>query len=234
MRAGYLTVLPSVLLLVTASVAAGQQATPQPPPPPGPAALSVPNPLSGLRPAGADIYQLPDRSDRFHHLPGQPTTPPIFFPGVYVPGPYYFPFAGVPQYPAPARTEPRPVSTRGGLAIETLPGTAQVFIDGFYVGEAEAFGLRGRPLDLSAGAHRVELRAPGFEPLMFNALIAPNDVFHYRGDLQSLSSTKTVVVAPSRPPVAKTLYVIPNCYAGDKPPKAALPPGCNRKNLRTQ
>ena len=230
LKAGSIAIGP--LLLLTASLAAGQQAAaPKPPPPPGPAALSVPNPLAGLKPAGPDLYQSPDGSDRFNQLPRH-SYPPVFFPSVIIPSPYYLPLASIPDHGLRARTEPPHVSSRGGLALEGLPDTAQVYINGFYVGSAQEFGLRGRPLDLSAGAYRVEVRAQGFEPLNFNALIAPNDIFRYRGDLQPLSS-KTTVVVPSLPPTAGKLYIIPNCYAGDKPPKA-LPPGCDRKNLQTR
>jgi hypothetical protein len=198
-----------------------------------PAALSVPNPLSGLRPAGPDLYQAPGRPDRFNHIPRHRQFPPTWFVGGNVPGPYYYPHSDIPDYAARPRSEPRSVNTRGGLAIETLPETAQVHVNGFYVGEAHEFGLRGRPLDLAAGAYRVEVRATGHETLMFNALIAPNDIFRYRGDLQPLSS-KTIVVVPSRAPVATQVYVIPNCYAGNKPPSTTLPAGCDRRKLRTR
>ena len=39
---------------------------------------------------------------------------------------------------------------------------------------------------------------------------------------------------PSQPAPAKSFYVIPNCYAGDKPPSGALPNGCDIKNLQTR
>ena len=157
----------------------------------------------------------------------------MFFPGGFSAGPYYLPLAGVPDFPARPHGNSLPVPARGGLAIDTTPETADVYVNGFYVGQAKELGLRGRPLDLAAGAYRVEIRAAGHEPLLFNAMIAPNDIFRYRGDMHPLS-TRPVVLMPSRPPVAKQLYVIPNCYAGDKPPARPLPPGCDRKKLRTQ
>jgi hypothetical protein len=41
-------------------------------------------------------------------------------------------------------------------------------------------------------------------------------------------------VPPSAPGTPKTFYVIPRCYAGDKPPERdALPPGCDVARLRT-
>ena len=35
------------------------------------------------------------------------------------------------------------------------------------------------------------------------------------------------------PRAAKSYYVIPKCYAGDRPPRGPLPAGCDRKNLQT-
>jgi hypothetical protein len=123
---------------------------------------------------------------------------------------------------------------RGSLGIETIPGSAQVFIDGFYVGLAEEFGLLGRPMNIAAGSHRVELRAPGYETLAFSVMIEPNQILRYRGDMQSTAPRAAAVPAPSQPQAAaKSFYVIPRCYAGDKPPKGPLPKGCDAKNLQT-
>lgn len=42
-----------------------------------------------------------------------------------------------------------------------------------------------------------------------------------------------VVLPPALPGKPKTLYVIPGCYAGDKPPRPEwLPRGCNRSQMR--
>lgn len=235
MKAGSFTALASVLALALASSAAAQQVLPHsPPPPPAPAALSVPDPFAG-RPGERDLYQSLDRSDRFHHVSRRHPGPPVYvYPGVYIPGPYYVPVAGLPGYQPSVAAPPRVAFARGGLVFETLPDMAQVYVDGFYVGLAQEFGLRGRAIDLTAGAHQVELRAAGYETLAFSVLIAPNEILRYRGDMQSLSSRQAVIIAPSQPAASKSLYVIPNCYAGDKPPTAALPPGCDLKNLRTR
>ena len=122
---------------------------------------------------------------------------------------------------------------RGGLVLETAPAAAQVFVDGNYVGLAEEFRPDGRPIDLSAGAHHVELRAAGYETLTFNVMVGANTIVRYRGDMQVQSTKPAAAAAPATPPVAKSFYVIPNCYAGDKPPTATLPKGCDRKKLQT-
>jgi hypothetical protein len=131
----------------------------------------------------------------------------------------------------------REVVARGGLVLQTVPDMAQVFVDGYYVGLAEEFGLHGRPMDISAGAHRIELRAPGYETLAFSVMIRPNDIMRYRGDMQPQTPKRTVVFEATPPPppaAAKSFYVIPNCYAGDKPPTGSLPRGCDLKKLQTR
>jgi hypothetical protein len=236
------------LILAGATLAGAQQPPPQPPPrppaAPAPAALAVPNPLAGLRPGPRDLYQSPDGSDRFQHLSQYPAPPGIVFPGVFFPGPY---FPGVPSYPgsdisiadtykaAMADTYWRRhrAPARGGLVLEAVPNAAQVFVDGYYVGLAEEFGS-GTPIDLTAGAHRIELRAQGYEVLAFNVMIGGNTIVRYRGDMQVLGTKPTAGAMPSGSPVAKSFYVIPNCYAGDKPPKGTLPKGCDVKKLQTR
>jgi hypothetical protein len=156
-------------------------------------------------------------------------------PGFYFPGPFYYP--GLYDMTM-AATYPRrrhEVSARGGLVLQTIPDAAQVFVDGYYVGLAEEFGLRGRAMDIRAGAHRIELRAPGYETLTFSVMIEPNDIVRYRGDMQKLSTTPTAILVSSPAAAApRSFYVIPNCYAGDKPPSGTLPKGCDLKKLQTR
>lgn len=235
MKTGSVAVLLSALLLATASSVAVAQQSASSPPPPAPAALSVPNPLAGLHPGPQDLYRSPDGSDRFQHLSPHPPPPPVVIPGVYIPVPYYMTYDQMPydQMPRYRRAVPRVVVARGGLVLETIPDLAQVHVDGFYVGLAQEFGLRGRALDLSAGPHQIELRAAGYETLTFSVMIEPNRVLRYRGAMQLLSSAAPPRIVPqSASP--KSFYVIPNCYAGDKPPTGALPKGCSLKNLQTR
>ena len=231
MKVGPVAALSSALLLAAASLAVAQQSASSPPPlPPAPAALAVPNPLAGLQPGVRDLYQSPDGSDRFQHISPHPVPPVIIVPGIYVPGSYYMPVAATHEYP-PHRSQV--AVARGGLVLQTFPDAAQVFVDGFYLGLAEEFGLRGRAVDLSAGAHYIELRASGYQLLSFSVMIRPNEILRYRGDMLPLASP----APPRMPPqlaAQKSFYVIPNCYAGDRPPTGALPAGCDLKNLRTR
>jgi hypothetical protein len=256
MKAGF-AIFASAILLAGASLAAAQQTLPPPPSaplPPAPAALSVPNPLAAFHPGPIDLYRSPDGSDRFQHGSRFPAPPPpiVPLPGVYFPGPYYFPgpFGYAHGMPAPyfetsmAETYRRSMAEtyrrrqreaeRGGLVLETVPVMAQVFVDGYYVGLAEEFGLGGRAINLTAGAHHVELRAPGYETLTFSVVIEPNRIVRYRGEMQPIATKPAAATAPPQPTAMKSFYVIPNCYAGDKPPTGVLPKGCDLKNLQTR
>jgi hypothetical protein len=254
MKTGSFAVVAPVILIAGVSLAGAQQLPPRPPPslPPPPAALSVPDPLAAFRPGPTDLYRSPDGSDRFQHGSRYPAPPPpiVVMPGVYVPGPYYYPgpfdYAhGLPgahyetslaetyrmSMAETYRRRQREVA-RGGLVLETVPAMAQVFVDGYYVGLAEEFGPGGRALD--AGAHHVELRARGYETLTFGVTIEPNSIVRYRGEMQATATKPAAAAAPPPPTAAKSFYVIPNCYAGDKPPSGTLPKGCDLKKLQTR
>jgi hypothetical protein len=116
----------------------------------------------------------------------------------------------------------------GALQLLVQPSSTQVFIDGYYVG---AIADLGGEVSVAAGAHHVELRAEGYDPVRFDVHVPVNDIIRYRTNL--VVTPREIAPAP-HPGVAKLFYVIPGCYAGDKPPKpAALPPGCDAKALRT-
>ena len=92
------------------------------------------------------------------------------------------------------------------------------------------------------GSHRIELRAAGYETLAFSVMVEPNDTVRYRGDLQPLNTKPTgssisrsgIRRVAENPRARKNFYVIPNCYAGDKPPSGTLPKGCDMKKLQTR
>ena len=92
-----------------------------------------------------------------------------------------------------------------------------------------------RAINLDAGAHHIELRAPGYETLTFSVMIEPNGLVRYRGE-HAARSRRNRLPPPRRRSrlAAKSFYVIPNCYAGDKPPTGTLPKGCDIKNLQTR
>jgi hypothetical protein len=116
---------------------------------------------------------------------------------------YPYPAAGYPAYPPsvdPSSTYPQapyPPQTgsvgvqpgqdprnMGGVSFEITPTTAQVFVDGSYVGTAGEFGATTQPLGLTPGRHQIEIRAPGYRTMSFDVDIVAGQVVPYQGKLQ--------------------------------------------------
>lgn len=141
---------------------------------------------------------------------------------------------------------PPPVAERGTLRLlidvdDDTRDQVQVFVDGVFVGMLADLGS---DLALEMGTRRIELRAPGHEPLVFDVRIAAGAVIVYRGTLEPRSHE---VARPSAaPPSAgaqqpapasgsSTFYLIPGCYLGNVPPeRVTLPPGCEGRPVVTQ
>ena len=71
----------------------------------------------------------------------------------------------------------------GELRVRVTPRHAEVFIDGYYAGLVDDFDGTFQSLKLESGPYRVEIVAPGFEPLAFDIRITPGQKISYRGDL---------------------------------------------------
>jgi len=182
-----------------------------------PVSLTVPHPIPPIRTSPPrDLYLVNGR------------RPSSFSPGPYYGVPYEY-GAYVPE--ASASVAPM-IPAEGWLRFETSPGVAQVYVDGAYVGVVDDFGVSGRTLDLDAGRHHVELRAPDYLTQSFDVSITPSQITRYRGDLQRAMPAAPSAAAAGRTPT-KT-YIIPNCYAGDRPPVRPLPSGCSLKQMVTR
>ena len=86
-----------------------------------------------------------------------------------------------------ALPEPAARAARGKLQIEVTPASAQVIVDGFYVGTVDEVARLGSGLDVTAGWHRLEFRAQGYATPAVNITVEANRTFTYRGDLKPLS-----------------------------------------------
>jgi hypothetical protein len=71
----------------------------------------------------------------------------------------------------------------GGLRLEIEPKTAGVFVDGAYAGVVDDFNGHFQHLDLIPGAHRIEVRQPGFQPLTIQPYIQPDHTTDYKATL---------------------------------------------------
>jgi hypothetical protein len=72
----------------------------------------------------------------------------------------------------------------GGVSFEIAPTTAQVFVDGSPVGTVAEFTPTTQPLGLTPGRHRIEIRAPGYQTMDFDADIVAGQVIPYQGTMQ--------------------------------------------------
>lgn len=133
---------------------------------------------------------------------------------------------------APVIATPRPLTGRLRLDVEPAD-LLQIFVDGTYVGTRADLG---DAIDLAAGARRIEIRAPGYQTLVFDARIDAEREITYRGALGPVAGARPVTPPP--PPVAptgsKTMYVIPGCYMGNVSPVGMkLPAGCDITRMTT-
>ena len=94
-----------------------------------------------------------------------------------------YPSASYPQstYPSAAGTDP---ANTGGVSFEITPATAQIIVDGSYAGTVGEFGASMQPLGLPAGRHRIEIRAPGYQTMSFDAEIVVGQVIPYQGAME--------------------------------------------------
>lgn len=160
------------------------------------------------------------------YKPWQRPRPPRYWGSEY--------YGSIPYGAVEPPADPRPSagddeSLIGGLSLEVEPQNADVYVDGFYVGRLEDFAADGMPL--RAGRHWIELRADGYQTLTIPVAITAGQLTRYRG---GLAAERPPLVNPAPPPGSQTMYVIPGCYAGNRPPaESVLPKGCDIGALRT-
>ena len=152
----------------------------------------------------------PHLSLGFGFYVGYPVVYPYYgaYANPYAYDPYYNPYAyaapypeyGYPAYsappqygtsgaygaPGPGSIGVQPGAATGGLSFEMSPANAEVFVDGNDYGVVSSFTPTSQPLSLTPGRHRVELRAPGYEPMMFDADVVAGQVIPYQGTLQTM------------------------------------------------
>jgi PEGA domain len=148
-------------------------------------------------PVAYPYYGYPDYGYGYPYPAPYPYPDPYGYPasaypaygGGYPPASYggYPPSSpSYPAYPAQPQTSvgAQPGQTSGGVSFEITPGTAEVYVDGEYVGTASTFGPSFPPLSLTPGRHNVEVRAPGYQTIAFDADVIPGQVIPYQGAMQ--------------------------------------------------
>lgn len=74
----------------------------------------------------------------------------------------------------------------GSLRLKVKPTNAQILIDGYFVGVVDSFDGVFQRLGVESGAHRVELRADGYEPVQFEVMITPGETITYKGEMKRI------------------------------------------------
>jgi hypothetical protein len=121
-----------------------------------------------------------------------------------------------------------PAITMGALFLDVTPAAALVSVDTVYVGSVGDLQARGIPL--SAGRHYLDLEAPGYDRKTIEITITAGEPLRYRYEMTPAQRAAAIVLPPGPP---QTMYAIPGCYGGNRPPVAAnLPRGCDIANVR--
>jgi len=97
---------------------------------------------------------------------------------------YYDPYRWHPRYSADVYYQGGVNYDVGELRLDVSPRDAEVWVDGYYAGRVDDFDGALQSLRLESGGYRIEIVAPGFEPLAFDVRITPGRKTTYRGDLR--------------------------------------------------
>jgi len=144
----------------------------------------------------------------------------------------YWPYYPDPEPERPIERETPPAG--GRLQLRVAPRDALVYIDGEFEGVAD--DLREPGALLRAGSHRIRVEARGFASHTFDVRIEDGQTVTHRATLDR-EAPEPQPSGPSRGPrpaptgAPQTMYVIPRCYAGNKPPDPAT--RCDLTQLRT-
>ena len=199
--------------------------------------IGLPLPPMGLPPVAA-----PGRpSGAIHPVPRTRRPHPLVV--------YVIPAFGWPLYQTPTtdvRRRPLDDSSKapqsqpsvGHLELDIEPNDAQqqLYVDSDYVGTFKGFS---GGVELEAGPHTIEIKAPGYETLNIDVNISPGRSITYRGTLTATgprsASGPALPTSPSTAPVTPTIiYSVPGCYLGNVPPQdAGLPASCDVRRVIT-
>jgi hypothetical protein len=72
----------------------------------------------------------------------------------------------------------------GELRLQVYPRHAEVYVDGYFAGHVDDFDGTFQALRLEEGPYKIEIVAPGYEPLEFDVRILPGRKTTYRGELR--------------------------------------------------
>lgn len=109
--------------------------------------------------------------------------------------PYYYPYGYYPYTSAPVPLPPpggsvtvQPAAPNqanmGGVSFDITPDSAEIYVDGNYVGQVNQYTATSQPLGLPAGRHHIEIREPGYQVSSFDLDIMAGQVIPFQGQLE--------------------------------------------------
>jgi len=102
-------------------------------------------------------------------------------------GGYYDPwYGGYPTYDPQVGGGYGTYQDEGLLRLKIKPREAEVYVDGYFVGTVDQFDGVFQRLHIDSGVHRVEVRAPGYEPLVIDVRISADHLTTYQGELKRI------------------------------------------------
>lgn len=72
----------------------------------------------------------------------------------------------------------------GSIRLKVKPADAQVYVDGYFMGQIDSFDGAFQRLSVEEGSHKVEVRADGYTPVQFDVMVQPGETITYKGELQ--------------------------------------------------
>ncbi len=127
-----------------------------------------------------------------------------------------------------AVSPPPPDTAPGFVRIDIEPASAQLFIDGAYVGTP----ADGNAIAVTAGTHRLEIRARDYESVSLDMQVATGQTITYREPLRRADATPASPAAGTA--ASRTVYFVKGCYLGNvRPTPGSLPARCDLGEMVT-
>ena len=128
---------------------------------------------------------------------------PAFYGGFYSP----YSWAWYPQYPYPPYGWHRPVYDRTGSArLQVTPRTAEVYVDGYFVGVVDDFDGVLQRLHVPAGEHEIVFHLEGYRTIRQKALFRPGATLKMTFTMQPLGPGEQSDPRPSPDPNARARH----------------------------
>jgi hypothetical protein len=72
----------------------------------------------------------------------------------------------------------------GSVRLKVKPRDAEIYVDGYYTGRVDDFDGALQHLDLEPGPHRIEIRASGYQSIIFEVRTIVGRSITYSGDME--------------------------------------------------